>query len=212
MAAFVGDRRNQGGGRGARADHDDIFALGLQIIRPALRVNDTALESFHPLPLRSVALGMPVVALAHPQEVRGESRGLAGICSNRLDGPLIGFARPTRRINLVMVTDMLLKLILGDHLAHIGADFLGGCYRSAGPGLEAVTEGVKIAIRANAGIAVGQPGAAETLLRLEDDESRARELSLQVKGAADAGNARADDENLEMLDGLGRRRSRSVCC
>src|SRR5438045_7653660 len=107
---------------------------------------------------------------------------------------------------------MLFMPIRHDHLAHIRAYFLSGCYRIAGPGFEAVAESVKIAIRANAGIAVGQPGAAETLLRLEDDESRARELSLQVKGAADAGNARADDENLEMLDGLGRRRSRSVCC
>ena len=117
---------------------------------------------------------MPVVALAHPQEVRGESRGLAGICSNRLDGPSIGFARPTRRRNLVAVTDMLLKLILRDHLSHIRADFSSGCDGSAGPGLEAIAESVKIAVGANAGIAVGQPGAAETLLRLEDDESRAR--------------------------------------
>ena len=54
------------------------------------------------------------------------------------------------------------------------------------------------------GIAVRQPGAAEALLRLEHHEARARALLGEVIGAADPGDARADDQHVEVL-GLLRR-------
>ena len=43
------------------------------------------------------------------------------------------------------------------------------------------------------------PGAAEALLRFEHDEARAGALVGQVIGAADAGDAGADDQHVEML-------------
>jgi hypothetical protein len=59
---------------------------------------------------------------------------------------------------------MPLKPVFGDDLAHIGENFRGGGDRRAGPWLEAIAEGVKIAVGADAGIAVGQPGAAKAFL------------------------------------------------
>ena len=98
---------------------------------------------------------------------------------------------------------MLFEPVLGDDLAHIGANFRCRCDRRTGPWLEAVAEGVKIAVGADAGIAVGQPGAAKAFLRLENDKTRARELRRQVIGAADAGDTGADDQDIEMFGGLG---------
>ena len=45
---------------------------------------------------------------------------------------------------------------------------------------------------------MGPPGAAEALLRLQHDEARARALRAQVVGAADPGDAGADDEHVEI--------------
>jgi hypothetical protein len=52
------------------------------------------------------------------------------------------------------VADMRLKPVFGDDLAHVGANFRSGGYRRAGPWLEAVAESVKIAVGADARIAV----------------------------------------------------------
>src|SRR5258708_11398923 len=176
MAALVGDRRNKRRRGGAGADHDNPLAGHPQIVGPALRVNDAALEGCHPLPFRRVALRMAVIALAHPQEVRGEGHGLACVGPHRLDGPLICLARPARRGNLMPVADMLLDPVLSDDLAHIGTDFGGGRDWCAGPGLEAIAESVKIAVGADAWIAVGQPSAAKTLLGFEYDKTRTPQL------------------------------------
>jgi len=51
---------------------------------------------------------------------------------------------------------------------------------------------------------VREPGAAEALLRLQDDEAAVGHLVGQVIGAADAGDAGADDDDIEMLGPGGR--------
>src|SRR3954447_22279233 len=79
-------------------------------------------------------------------------------------------------------------------------------------GLERGAKRVKIAIRADARIAVGQPGAAKAPLRFENDEARAGELRLQVVGAANSGNAGPDDKDVEMLRSLRRRRCGAGFC
>src|ERR1700738_1566582 len=156
-------------------------------------MNDAALEGLHALPVRRVAFGMPVIALTHPEEIRGEGLGLAGVGPDRFDGPQIGRARPARRGNLVPIADVLVEPVLGDDLAHIGANFRSGCDRCAGPGLETIAEGMKIAVGADTGIAVGQSSAAKALLRLQHDKTRARRLRGQMIGAADAGNTGSHD-------------------
>ena len=99
------------------------------------------------------------------------------------------------------VADSLAEAGVLDHLAHVLQDLGGGRDRRAGPGLEAVAEGVEIAVGADAGVAVRDPGAAEGVLRLEHQEARARRLRGEVPGGADAGDAGADDDDVEDLGG-----------
>src|ERR1035437_3799616 len=94
---------------------------------------------------------------------------------------------------------MPLKPVFGDDLAHVGADLRSGGHRRAGPWLQAIAESVKIADGADTGIAMGQPGAAKALLCLKHDKTRTRELRSQVIGAADGGNASANDQDIKML-------------
>ncbi len=211
MRASVGDCRHQRRCRRTRADHHDLLAVDGEIVGPALWVHDTAFELFCIRPFGREAFGMPIVALAHPEEVRGKSCRLAGVGPHRVDGPEIAIARPARGLNPVPVADMLAEIVLGDDLAHVGEDFGCGRDRRADPRLEAVAEGMEIAVGADAGIAMREPGAAEALLALQDDEARIRKLLCQLIGTADAGDAGADDENVEMFGGLLRGRRNSAC-
>ncbi len=110
-----------------------------------------------------------------------------------------------RRDDVMAIADVAREIVLLDHLAHVVQDLLGRGDRLAGPRLEAIAEGVEIAVGADAGIAMGDPRPAEALLRFQHDEARARALLGQMVGAAHAGDAGADDEHVEMLDGLGGR-------
>src|SRR5712664_2909642 len=113
---------------------------------------DATLELVHVPPFGRVAFGVPVIALAHPQEIRREGRGLAAVGPDRFDGPEIALARPARALDPVSVADMPSKIVLFDDVAHVGHDFRGGCDRRADPRLEAVAEGMEIAVGADAGI------------------------------------------------------------
>src|SRR5690242_6214979 len=203
MAALFGDRRNERRRRGAGADHDDFLAVGFQIIRPTLRMNDPALEIFCPLPSRGVALRMPIIALAHPQKAGGEGRGFTAVGLDRLDGPTVGLVRPTRRNNIVTVSNMLIEFVFGDHLAHVGPYLRSTRDWRARPRLESIAERVKIAVGTDARIAVRKPRTAKALLGFENDEAGTRKLFRQMIRAANAGNAGADDQHIEMLHRLG---------
>ena len=100
------------------------------------------------------------------------------------------------------VADMPVESVLGDDLAHIGEDFRGGRDRRRSPRLETIAEGVKVAVGADAGKTMRQPGAAKALLGFKDDKAGARELGGEVIGAADAGDTGADDQDVEMFDRL----------
>ena len=89
--------------------------------------------------------------------------------------------------------------VLIDHLAHVLEDFFGAGDRRADPGLEAIAEGIKIAIGTDARILVRFPGAAEALLHLQDDIGFAGALFLQVIGRTDPGNPGADDQHVDMV-------------
>src|SRR5712691_3020513 len=58
---------------------------------------------------------------------------------------------------------------------------------------------VDVALGADAGIAEQIPGAADGLAPFEDDEALARAFLPQVIARADAGQAGADNEDVEML-------------
>jgi len=168
-------------------------------VAPEPITTDPAAESVHAGPLRRVALGVAVVALAHPEEFRREARALSRVAALGVDRPALVVARPARGKDPVAVADVAREPVLLDHLAHVLQDLLGRCDRCAGPGLEAVAEGVEVAVRADAREAVRAPGAAEVLLRLEHHERLARALPRQVVGAAHAGDPGADDQDVEVL-------------
>jgi hypothetical protein len=166
-------------------------------------MDDATLEVGHAFPLGRVAFGVAVVALAHPEEARRDAEGLAGVETLALDGPAIVGARPGRRGDAMAIADVAREVVLLDHLAHVVQDLLGRGDRLAGPRLEAIAEGVEVAVGADAGIAMGDPRPAVALLRFEHDEARAGALLGQVIGAAHAGDAGADDQDVEMLGGRG---------
>src|SRR3954451_18846632 len=198
------DGRAQGRRRAPRADDDDLLALGVQVLGPGLRVDDPAAEPVHPRPLGRVALRVPVVALAHPEEAGREAHRLAGVRPDGLDRPEALRARPARREDPVPIADVRPEVVLLDDLAHVLEDLGCGRDRRTGPGLEAVAEGVEVAVRPDARVAVGEPGAAEAGLGLEDGEAGSGALPREVVGATDAGDARPDDQHVDVL-GLPRR-------
>ena len=123
MRAIIGHRRDQRRGGRARADHDDALVLVVEIFRPFLRMDDRALEPGHVLPLRRIALGVAIVALAHPEEIGGEAKFFASVGSDRVDGPEVFLARPFRRGDGVLVADVRGEIVLLDHVAHVFQDF-----------------------------------------------------------------------------------------
>src|SRR5882762_10535767 len=105
-------------------------------------------------------------------------------------------ASVVERGNLVLITDVGAEGVLLDDLAHIAQNLRGGRDRSAGPRLEPVAEGMQVAVGPDAGIAVGQPGSAKTLLSLQHNKTCSRALLGQMVGRAHPGNAGARDNNM----------------
>ena len=200
---ILGHRRDQRRGGGARADHDHALVLVVEIFRPFLRMDDRALELGHVLPLRRIAFGVAVIALAHPEEIGGEAKFFAGVGARGLDGPAVFRARPCRRGDGVLVADVAAEIVFLDHFAHVFQDLGGARDRRAGPRLEAVAEGVQVAVGSDSGIAMRAPGAAEGLLGFQRDEARSRALLGEMIGRTDAGDAGPRDQDVEMLGGAG---------
>jgi hypothetical protein len=174
-----------------------------------LRVQDLAFEIGHAGPIRRVSFGVFVIALAHVKEISGEAAGLPRAGADGLHGPKIIIAGPMGGHDFMAVANMPGEVVFGDHVVQVFHDFGAGGDGRADPWLETVAEGKKIAIRTNAGITMGEPGASEALLGFQDGEAGAGTLRRQVVGAADARNAGADNEHVHMfraaLDFLARR-------
>ena len=199
MGAIPGHRRDQCRRSRAGADDDDALVLVVEIVRPILRMNDRALESRHVLPFGRIAFGMAIIALAHPEEVGGEAMGLAGVRPDGFDGPEVLLARPARRADPVLIADMAAEIVFLDHLAHIFENLRRRRDRRAGPRLEAVAEGMKVAVGADAGITVRPPGPAKALLGFEHDKTRPRTLPGQMVGGAHPRDTGAGDDDVKML-------------
>ena len=199
VGAIVSDVGHQRRGGGAGADHDHPLVPVVEVFRPVLRMDDAALERRHLRPVRRIALGMAVVTLAHPEETGGETQLLSGVGALGDDGPKVVRIRPVRRKDAMAVADMGVETVFGDHFGHIRFDFRRGGDRRTGPRLEAIAEGVEIAVGADAGVAMRAPGAAEAILRFQRHEAGARALFGQVIGGADAGDSGADDHHVEVF-------------
>ena len=99
-----------------------------------------------------------------------------------------------------MKADFLVDAVIGRGLADIVqnpgpvGDRLG-----LDPRLERIAERKHVRVGADAGIAKQVPGAADAVAALENDVAFPRALLLQVIARADAGQARADDQDVEMF-------------
>ena len=112
-------------------------------------------------------------------------------------------ARPVGRRDRVPIADVSVETVLGDDFAHVVEDLGPGRDRRTCPRFEAVTERVKVAVGPGAGVAVGEPRAAEALLRFEHDKARAGTLLGEMVSRADPGDAGPDDHDVEVLGVLG---------
>ena len=99
----------------------------------------------------------------------------------------------------MVVADVRREVVLVDDLAHVGEDLVGLGDRLAPPRLEDIAERVEIAVGSDAGIRVRDPGPAEAVLGFEHGERRARQVTLDVDRGSDSGDARADDQDIEVL-------------
>src|SRR5262245_23851073 len=99
-----------------------------------------------------------------------------------------------------MKPDIPVDAVLGRGLPHIVEDVRPVRDRlRLGPRLEGIAEREHVAVGADAGIAKQIPGAADAVAPLQDDVALARALFLQMIAGADAGQARADDKDVEMF-------------
>jgi hypothetical protein len=97
------------------------------------------------------------------------------------------------------IANVSIEAIVIDDFAEIGKNLRSGGNRFADPWLEAVAERVEVAVRPDAGIAMGDPRAAKAVLSFEDHEAHLRALGLEVVGGADAGDSGSDNRHIEML-------------
>ncbi len=106
--------------------------------------------------------------------------------------------RPGRGDDLVLEADVAIDVVLGRRLLDIGDDRRAFADRLRMlPRLEAVAHGVHVAVGADARIAEQIPGAAHARLGLQDREGLARQPGLQVARGADAGEPRANNNDVK---------------
>jgi hypothetical protein len=117
-------------------------------------VNQRAFEIVHARPRGQIALIVAIVSLAHPQEIGGETYALSRFQACGIKGPKSFGGRPGRRVDAMAIADVLSEVVLFDHFGHVAEDFLRSRNGFPHPWLEAVAEGVEVAIRTHAGIAV----------------------------------------------------------
>ena len=152
---------------------------------------------------RRVAFLVFVIARAHEQEIAGEAHQLgAALARDAFDlhGPARLRRRPRRALDPVMKADLLVDAVLGRGLADVVQDPRPvGDRLGLDPRLERIAQREHVRVGADAGIAEQVPGAADAVAALENDETLARALLLQVIAGADAGQAGADDQDVEMF-------------
>src|SRR6185295_16012959 len=110
------------------------------------------------------------------------------------------FARPRRFLHAMPVADMPVDAVLARRFLYVLEDrrAVGECFYVE-PRLEAIAERMHVAVGAHAGIAKQVPRAADRVARFEQHERLCRALLAQVHRGADAGEASADDDDVEMF-------------
>lgn len=146
-----------------------------------------------------MALLMAVITLAHPQEVGGIVGNLAAVQAPRLDQPQLFRAAPGGTQDLVLVANVPVDAVVFNGFLQVVEDGVGLGNGLARPGLEAVAEGVQIAVGTHPRVGVLAPGTAEGRLVFQQHKGLAGAFFPQVVGGADTGNTGADDQYVKML-------------
>ncbi len=190
--------RNQGHCGSAGPDHDDLLARVVEVLRPVLRMDDGALEVVVALEGRQVALVVVVVTAAREQE---RARHLA-LLAVVVDGerPSIVGVRPLGGQHPVAVADVFVDAVLRRGLFDVGLDrrTVGDRCRRL-PRLEPEAQGEHVRVGTNPGVAEQVPGATQVGAALQDRVALGRAAVLQMPRRADAGDAGADDDNVEVF-------------
>ena len=97
------------------------------------------------------------------------------------------------------VADVAVETFLRDDVAHIVEDLDPGRDRGARPRFEAITEGIKVAVRPRARVAVREPRTAKAFLRFEHDKARTGALLGEMIRPADPRDAGPYDGDVEVL-------------
>ena len=194
------ERGHQRHRRRARADHDHALAGEIEVLLPFLRMQDRTLEPLASGEFGCVSPAVAVIARANQHEIARERDCLARVNFFNFDRPRRSFARPRRFLHAMPAADVPVDAVLARGFLHVFEDrgAVGDCF-CVEPRLEAVAERVHVAVRAHAGIAKQVPRAADRVARFEQHERLSRALLAQVHRCADAGEACADDDDVEMF-------------
>ena len=170
--------------------------------RPLLRMHDAARETLGARELRRVAFGVVVVAAAHEQEVAREAHRLALRPALRCHGPARVLRRPRSALHAMPEADALVDAVRLRGVLQVFENRrpVGDRLRVR-PRTERVAERVHVRIGADAGIAEQVPRAADVGAAFQDRVGLARAALLQMTAGADAGNAGADDQDVDMFNG-----------
>ena len=169
-----------------------------------LRMDERAREAIAAGKLRRVSRVVAVVAGAGAQEAGREADGLLAsrrVAPERLDRPARVGARPLRAHDAMPEADPALEAGLARRVLDVGADRAAVRDRlRLRPGPERVAHGEHVGVGADAGIAEEIPRAADPLAAFEDREGLPRCVAREMPGGVDAREARADDQDVEVLD------------
>ncbi len=158
-----------------------------------------ALEVVDALELGHVPLLVVVVAGAGHQEVGAHLLDAAVLPVDR-ERPAAMHRAPFELLHPVTEADFLLEVVLGDRLVQVAEDRVAaGDVLVLLPGPEGVAEGVHVRVRADARIAEEIPRPPDGLAPLEDGEGLLRVLPAQVAAHADAADASAHDQDVEVF-------------
>ena len=158
------------------------------------------LELRQPRKIGGVAVGVVVVAGAHPQKIAAQLPSLFGRPALHSEQPACLRAGPGRFHHPVAQVDMRQQPMLAGGVLEVLQDGRAVGYRLAiGPGLKRVAQGVHVRVRTHARVAKQVPGAAQALAPFQNGKALTRAALLQVHCAANARQTRAHNQGVKVL-------------
>ncbi|PAV72389.1 hypothetical protein WR25_15956 [Diploscapter pachys] len=187
MPGFVGHGRYQRGRGGTAADHHDVLAGVVQVLRPVLRMDPHPFERLLAGKARQETCVVVVVAGAAQQE-------LAAVLPHRCAGLMHGadlpqalLAAPVGAGDLHAVMDLLVQAMLPGRVLDVPPDRGAvGEHLGASPQAELVAVAEHVRIGTDAWVTEQVPGAAHAGAPLEDRHAALRELLRQLAGGTNA--------------------------